>query len=102
LERFKSCTSLGNYLLYASVPPEEVKELMKVLQAKKIRNFDKFLFPDIINFKHLVDYGVEPGTAFDLMYYARDYYKYLEQEHCEKTFQDSHQSSTSSCTTLRT
>ncbi|KAH9818975.1 hypothetical protein DFH28DRAFT_1147888 [Melampsora americana] len=89
LEQFKTQSSLGNYLLFASVPPEEVKDVVKVLQAKKIRNFDKFLFPDIINFKNLVEYGVDPGIAFDLMYYARDYYQYLERKHLENTFLDS-------------
>ncbi|KAH9810645.1 hypothetical protein DFH28DRAFT_902538, partial [Melampsora americana] len=90
LEQFKSRTSLGNYLLFASVPPDEVEQVVKVLMAKKIRNFDKFLFPDIINFKDLVEYGVDPGTAFDLMYYARNYYQYLERENFERAFVDTH------------
>ncbi|KAH9816641.1 hypothetical protein DFH28DRAFT_1220637 [Melampsora americana] len=90
LEQFKSRSTLGNYLLFASVPPEEVEDVVKVLQAKKIRNFDKFLFPEIINFKNLVEYGVDPGIAFDLMYYARDYYQFLEREHLERAFLDSH------------
>ncbi|KAH9811492.1 hypothetical protein DFH28DRAFT_900476, partial [Melampsora americana] len=81
---------LHNYLLVASVPPDEVNAVVKVLMAKKFRNFDKFLFPDIINFKNLVEYGVEPGIAFNLMYYARDYYQYLKHENLEQVFMDAH------------
>ncbi|EGF99034.1 uncharacterized protein MELLADRAFT_68902 [Melampsora larici-populina 98AG31] len=67
LKRITRSTSLKKYLSFCDVPEENLNNLRSRLLEHGIESFHQFLFPDVLNARDLIGFGIACGTAMDLM-----------------------------------
>ncbi|EGG13120.1 uncharacterized protein MELLADRAFT_58506 [Melampsora larici-populina 98AG31] len=77
LKRLARTTSLKKYLRFCHIPEQNIIELRSCLLEHGIEGFHRFLFPDVLNARDLLGFGIAWGTAMDLMAHTREYYQIL-------------------------